>query len=274
MKSNHENVILVTGASSGIGAACVEYLSQQGHRVFGAGRRAPFPPVPDPAGAPVLVHMDVDDAASVQRAVDVVVETAGRIDAVVNNAGFGTAGAVEETSVEVAQAQFNTNFFGVLRVCHAVLPIMRAQGRGTIVNIGSLGGVVALPFQPFYSASKFALRAMTDALRVEVKPFGIHVVLVEPGDVATSFTANRRVVHVNPVYAGRFERMMTVVERDECGGAAPQDVARVVARAVAHPSPQPCYRVGPPAQQLAAALKGVLPARLVEWALIKYYNLE
>ncbi|MCS7282086.1 MAG: SDR family oxidoreductase [Anaerolineae bacterium] len=267
-------VVLITGASSGIGKACAEYLAQKGYRVFGTSRSAPRNPEVSPTGL-TMFYMDVNDDRSVQEGVDFVLRQAGRLDAVVNNAGFGIAGSVEDTSIEEAKAQLETNFFGTLRVCRAALPVMRAQGGGTIVNISSLGGIIALPFQGLYSASKFAVEGLTEALRMEAQPFGIRVVLVEPGDTRTGFT-DRRVrvaASANSVYRPYFERVIQVVEADERNGTHPEAVARVVERILRHPNPAPRYRVGPFVQRLAAALKGVLPDRLFLWAISKYYRL-
>lgn len=224
----------------------------------------------------MLVQMDVTRDESVQRAVDFIVRETGRLDGVVNNAGFGVAGAVEDTSIEEAKAQLETNFFGVLRVCRAALPVMRAQGEGLIVNIGSLGGEIAVPFQALYSASKFAVAGLTEALRLEVRPFGIRVTLIEPGDTHTGFTEHRvRVAAWTPAspYGPWAERALQVMETDERNGASPETVAVLLERILRSPDPAPRYRVGPAFQRLAAGLKGVLPARLFEWALAKYYRL-
>ncbi len=271
-----ETVVLITGASSGIGRACAEHLAWRGYRVFGTSRRAPLPPTPPLPGQPVMLPMDVTRDESVQQAVDFVVRETGRLDVVVNNAGFGIAGAVEDTSVEEAKAQLETNFFGVLRVCRAALPVMRAQGEGLIVNIGSLGGVIALPFQALYSASKFAVEGLTEALRLEVRPFGIRVTLIEPGDMRTSFTDQR--VRVagwtrESAYGPYGERVLQVVEHDERSGGSPEAVAVLLERIIRSPNPAPRYRVGPAFQRLAATLKGILPGRLFEWALAKYYRI-
>jgi len=221
--------------------------------------------------------MDVTRDESVHQAVDFIVREAGRLDVVVNNAGFGVAGAVEDTSIEEAKAQLETNFFGVLRVCRAVLPMMRAQGEGLIVNISSLGGIIALPFQALYSASKFAVEGLTEALRMEVRPFGIRVTLVEPGDMRTEFTARRVRVAASgegSAYRSFFERVIRVVEEDEQHGGSPEAVAILLERILRSPNPAPRYRVGPAFQRLAAVLKGVMPGRLFEWALMKYYRLS
>lgn len=275
MSDTSERVILVTGASSGIGQACAEHLARRGYRVFGTSRRAPFPPTPAPPGAPTMLQLDVDRDDSVQRAVSFIVEQAGRLDVVVNNAGFGVGGALEDYSIEEAKALFETNFFGVLRVCRAALPVMRRQAAGTIINVSSMGGLIALPFQALYSATKFAVEGLSEALRMEVKPLGIHVVLVEPGDTRTGFTDARRkspATPQNPAYAEACARALKVAESDERNGTPPARVARLVERIIASRSPRPRYRVGPAFQHLAVALKSILPNRLFLWALSKYYR--
>jgi len=267
-----ETVVLITGASSGIGKACAEHLARRGYRVFGTSRRAPFPPTPPLPGQPVMLQMDVTRDESVQQAVDFIVRETGRLDVVVNNAGFGIAGAVEDTSIDEAKSQLETNFFGVLRVCRAALPVMRAQGEGLIVNISSLGGVIALPFQALYSASKFAVEGLTEALRLEVRPFGIQVTLIEPGDTRTNFH-RVRVAAPGSAYELYAERALQIMETDERNGGSPEAVALLLERIIRSPSPALRYQVGPAIQRLAAALKGILPDRLFEWALAKYYRI-
>jgi NAD(P)-dependent dehydrogenase (short-subunit alcohol dehydrogenase family) len=265
-------VVLVTGASSGIGKACADLLAASGCRVYGASRTAPEAE----AGYPCL-RMDVGDEGSVAEGVACMLEREGRIDATVNCAGFGIAGAVEETSIDEAKGQFDTNFFGVLRVCRAVLPSMRERRRGTIVNMSSIAGRVSLPFQAFYSASKFALEGMTEALRMEVRPFGIHVVLVEPGDTRTRFTVNRRKTAGSlceaSAYRAAFADAMGIVEVEEQAGVDPAPVARVVARVVRAAAPDLRYTVGPTMQRLAPLIRGVLPFSVYETLMRKHYGL-
>ncbi len=273
--SSNERVVLITGASSGIGQACARHLASRGWRVFGTSRRA------GEAGRAQdgieMVAMDVDSDASVERAVSAVLERAGRIDAVVNNAGWALAGAVEDTPADEARAQLETNFLGVWRVCRAVLPAMRAAGRGHIVNIGSIGGRVGLPFQAAYSAGKFAVAGFTEALSGEVRPFGIHAVLVEPGNYRTGITAGRRrssgAGSASP-YARRFHRAMAVIERDEARGADPEGVARVVARVLDTKSPRMRYLAGPAFERAAAAGKSFVPGRLFERIVMQLYGIE
>jgi NAD(P)-dependent dehydrogenase (short-subunit alcohol dehydrogenase family) len=204
-----------------------------------------------------------------------VLEQAGRLDAVVNNAAYGLAGAVEDTSVAEAQAQFDTNFFGVHRVCRAVLPHFRAQGHGRIVIVGSLAGKVALPFQGLYCASKFALEGYAEALRMEVRPFGVQVCLVEPGDYATSFTANRRrsMASGSP-YGDMLERALAITIRDEQANKDLSPLARTVLRALDLPRPPLRLPTANLAQRLLMVLRPFVPDAWVEWVVEKLYELR
>ncbi len=225
--SASSKVVLITGASAGFGYACATHLAGRGHRVYGTSRRASFPEArADPGGC--LIPMDVRDEASVRTGVSFVHEREGHIDVVVNNAGVGLAGAIEQTSVEEARALFDTNFFGAHRVCRAVLPVLRQQGTGLLVNVSSIGGLVTIPFQGFYSASKYALESMSDALRMELAPFGVKVVLIEPGDFRTDFTGSRvfsAESRSDSAYAARCSAAVRVMEDDERNGADPQRLA-------------------------------------------------
>lgn len=270
--------VLITGASSGIGKACAEHLAKQdSFHVFGTSRHAPFPPASSSSKDLEMIKMDVNDDDSVKQTIEYILQETGRLDVVVNNAGFGIAGAIEDTSVAKAKEQFETNFFGIHRVCRAVLPLMRKQGSGYIINISSIGGIVGLPFQGFYSATKFAVEGLTEALRMEARPFGIHVVLIEPGDIKTSFTERRTKIKdtiENSAYRKYFERTMEIVERDEQSGSSPELVARLLERIINHPSPKPRYKVGPLAQKFVGSLKGKIPDRSIEWILRKYYKVS
>jgi NAD(P)-dependent dehydrogenase (short-subunit alcohol dehydrogenase family) len=262
-----QKVVLITGASSGIGQACAEHLGRNGWRVFGTRRGAPSTTL---AEAPFeMLQMDVDDENSVRQCVESLLARAGRLDAVVNNAGIAIMGAVEDTSIEEAKAQLETNFFGVLRVCRATLPALRKNGGGHVVNISSLAGIIGLPFSGLYSASKFALEGVSESLRMECRAFGIHVVLVEPGDFRTNITSRRRIVQAattNDAYREAFARCKQKQEQDETSAPGPEAVARLVGRILSDPNPGTRYSVGMLSQRMVVPLKRFLPQRLFEWA--------
>ena len=211
-------IALVTGASSGIGQACANQLAGSGFRVYGTSRHSSF----RPASFEPLV-MDVTSDESVRNGVARIVGEHARIDCVVNSAGYGLGGSIEDSSLEEARQQFDTNLFGVLRVCREVLPSMRQQRTGVIINISSLAGLFGLPFQGLYSASKFALEGLTESLRLETRAFGIFVVLVEPGDVRTAITNNRVFARsaMHSAYAARCHGAMTIAANDEARGISP-----------------------------------------------------
>jgi len=236
-------VVLVTGASSGIGDACARRLAGQGFRVFGSSRRERTPS-PDESGVE-WVALDVCDEASVERAVKSVRSAAGRIDAVVCNAGFGIFGAVEDVPIADAMRQLDTNFFGVLRTLRAVLPAMREARRGRIVLVGSLAGRAPIPFQAHYSASKAAVDNLALALRNEVRPFGIHVSLVEPGDINTPFNeAMDWGHHEGSAYRTQLDACERVIRDSLPRAPGPEVVARAVERALRARRPRVRYAVG------------------------------
>jgi len=264
-----KRVALITGASSGLGRSCAEFLAGHGFRVYGASRRAQSNPLFE------SLCMDVREDESVQNAIAGIVKREGRIDVVVNNAGIAIAGAVEDTSIEEARKQFDTNFFGVLRVCRAALPAMREQRSGYIVNIGSIGGLVAIPYQGLYSASKFALEGLSESLRLEASRFGIQVVLIEPGDHRTSLTQNRSRTAdslTNPIYRTRFDRAVATMEADEQRGTEPEAVARLLYRIVNRARPRLRYTVGPVPERAAIWLKRLMPYAIVEKVMGYYYS--
>ena len=181
-----KKVILVTGASSGIGFDAAVALAKQGHRVYAAARRVERME-PLKAFGVVPLRMDVTDSVSMEAGVRAVLEAEGRIDALVNNAGYGYFGAIENVPLEEARRQLEVNVFGLARLCQLVLPSMRAQGSGRIVNISSVAGKAVLYFGGWYHVSKFSVEALSDALRMELKPFGIDVSMIEPGGIKTNW---------------------------------------------------------------------------------------
>jgi len=264
-------VVLVTGASSGLGAACAEHLSSGGFVTYAASRSIGG----TDAGPLRALRMDVTDDRSVWSGIERIRTQAGRLDAVVNCAGYGIGGAIEEASIEEAKALFETNVFGILRVCRAALPILREQRSGWIVNVSSLAGRIGLPFQGLYSATKHAIEGMTEALRMEVRPFGVRVCLVEPGDFRTGFTESRRAVEFPlEVYADRSRSALAAAVRDETGGRSPDEVGRLVLRILRDPSPRLRYTVGAMSQRLSTLAKPLLPQRFYERELMKHYDVS
>jgi NAD(P)-dependent dehydrogenase (short-subunit alcohol dehydrogenase family) len=252
-------VILITGASSGLGRACANALHTEGWTVVGASRRATG------AGWQPLA-MDVDDDVSVEEGVRAVLEEHGRIDAVLTAAGWGLSGPVETTPLTRAKAQLETNFWGTVRVVRQVLPHMRAAGKGHVLIMSSLGGLVGVPFQAYYSASKFALEGFGEALAYEVEPFGITVTLIEPGNAATGFTDNRQRSDPKPddPYARANESAVAAMEEDERNGIPAQDVAAAVVRVLASGSRARRVPVGRVPERLGAFSKRLMPYRLFE----------
>ncbi len=228
----HGGVTLITGATSGIGSAIALELAARGCHVYGTGRRA-LPDEPrEGEGFVRYITMDVTDEESVKAALDSVFDAEGRLDVLINCAGNGIAGAVEETDAAETQFQFDVNFFGAARVARMALPVFRRQRSGVILNVSSVGADFALPFQSYYSASKAALNAWTDALRLEARPFGIQVALVCPGDTKTGFTGSRAysAKTKTSVYKAALGKAIYAMKRDELSGGDPEAIAKAVAR--------------------------------------------
>jgi NAD(P)-dependent dehydrogenase (short-subunit alcohol dehydrogenase family) len=257
----NSRVILVTGASAGIGKECADYLLRAGWTVVGASRRGTSD------GWQGLV-MDVDNNASVADGVERVVNEHGRLDALLACAGWGLAGAVEQTSIVDAKAQMETNFWGAVRVTQSVLPIFRRHGGGRLLLMSSLGGAFGIPFQAFYSASKFALEGYGESLAYEVAPFNIQVTLIEPGNFKTDFTASRRLAETldDDAYKMAREKAIAVMERDEINGADLIDVAKVVERVLNSERPPRRVSVGKLDERVGLLGKRLLPFRLFERA--------
>lgn len=268
--NDNKNIVLITGASSGIGLACAAHLHDRGYKVYGTSRKGEIP-----GAAFESVKMDVDSDDSVSGCIGKLIEKEGKIDVVINCAGFGITGAVEDTSIEEARAQFETNFFGVIRVCRAALPGMRERGAGLIVNISSLGGLISAPFHGAYCASKFAVEGMTEALRMEVMRFGIKVALIEPGDFKTKFTGNRKKTEAsrtNPAYKTRFENSLKAMERAEQNGPGPAAIAKLIEKIIKTPNPKLRYVAAPGAQPLAPLVKRLLPWSVCEKIFMRHFG--
>ncbi len=273
-KTCESDVVLITGSSSGIGQALASQLLKSGCRVYGAARRYPASEnwQKNDHGV-VQIQLDVNDAAGCSQAVARLIEKEGHLDAVYFNAGYGIAGAVEETPAGQAASQMLTNVVGVSTFLPAVITQMRLQNRGSLVFIGSMAAVLPIPFQAYYSASKAALEALALALREEVSPYGIRCMVVQPGDTQTGFTQSREKLSVpeNSVYRARFERSILKMERDEQLGMSAEQLARLILRKMKKKTLPPVYIPGL-IYKTAVVLKKILPLRLVRFLIGRMYS--
>ena len=263
-------VILITGITSGFGKAMAEKLSSQGHKVYGTHRKE----VEHIPGV-TYIKAEATDDAQVEAAVRQVIDAEGRIDVFINNAGMGIGGPLELSSLEDASRQMDVNWMGMVRFLHHVLPQMRRQGGGKILCFSSIGGLIGLPYQGLYSASKFAIEGYCEALRLAVKDFGIKIILIEPGDFATNFTAQRKSVameQASEIYPS-YERSLKGIEKDEMTGLKPDFLAGKIARIITRKNPRYSYIIASPLQKLAVLAKTILPRRLFYCILSLYYKL-
>lgn len=264
-------VILITGVSSGFGRAMALELAAKGHKVYGTIRRE-MPALP----GVTYVNAEVQNEDSVRQAVEAVMQAEGRIDVFINNAGMGIGGPIEFTSTYDATRQMDINFMGMVRFLHYIVPIMRKQGGGKILCFSSIGGLMGLPFQGFYSASKFAIEGYCEALRLELRGKNIDVVLIEPGDFATSFTASRQnslapeAYEAYPTYA----ESMKSIENDEQSGLKPEYLAKKIATIVEKKRPAYHYIIANLEQRLSVTLKRLLPQPWFAAILASYYKLK
>ena len=262
-------IVFITGISSGFGLETARLLAQEGHTVYGTVRREV-----EPLAKVHYLQLDVRDREAINDAVRQVVEKEGRIDVLVNNAGMGIGGPLEFATEEEIRLQMDTNFMGLVHCADAVLPYMRRQKSGTIIALSSIGGLMGLPFQGFYSASKFAIEGYCEALRLETKSFGIKVVVLRPGDFATGFTGSRKkvadevAIEAYPIYQTAIDK----VEHDENGGLKPTVLARKISRIIKKRNPRHGYVVASLEQKLSVFLKRILPAKWFARILGSYYR--
>ena len=252
-------VCVITGGTSGIGKCTAQAMLEKSYTVYELSRRA--------QGIEGLHHIvaDVTDEQTLAAAINEILQREDHIDVVINNAGFGISGAVEFTKTEDAQHQLDVNFFGMVRMNRQVLPIMRKQGYGRIVNLSSVAGAIAIPFQTYYSASKAAINSYTMALANEVKPFGIQVCCVQPGDIRTGFTAAREKNQLgDDIYGGRIARSVAGMERDEQTGMAPEKAGAFIAHVATRKGSKPVNTIGLQ-YQFFCFLAKVLPAKALNY---------
>jgi short-subunit dehydrogenase len=264
-------IILITGASSGIGKAIGEFLHHKGFVVYGTSRNperitnSVFP----------LIALDVRNSESIQVAVSKVIAISGRLDILINNAGVGITGPLEEIPTTEIKANFDTNFFGPIEVMKAVLPQMRQQQSGLIINITSIAGYMGLPYRSIYSASKGALSIITEALRMEVKSFGIQITDVAPGDFATNIAASRFHAPVikDSAYEKPYGATLKMMDEHVDSGSNPLEMAEAIYAIIQNPNPKVHYRIGLFLQKFSIVLKKTLPDKVYEKMLMKHYKL-
>jgi short-subunit dehydrogenase len=269
-------VVIVTGASAGIGEATARLLAGEGASVVMVARRverlrAIEKEIEQAGGRAATVAADVTAAEDRQRIVDVTMHRFGRIDALVNNAGYGQRGPIEIVPVEAIRENFETNLFSLVALTQLVIPIMRKQQSGRIVNLSSVAGRIARPLSSIYDATKHALEAISDGLRGELAPFGIKVVIIEPGFILTEFieVANdkaKTIIEQDGPYAPFFAGLNKGYQRIRRMAGRPDDIARLILKSLAAPRPRARY-AAPRHARLALALKRWLPARLFDYLL-------
>ncbi|RTZ01395.1 SDR family oxidoreductase [Flavobacterium sp. RSP49] len=264
-------VVLITGGSSGIGKSIGEFLHHKGFVVYGTSRNPErilnsiFP----------LIALDVRDSDSIQAAVAKVIATSGRLDVVINNAGVGITGPLEEIPTHEIKNNFETNLFGPIEVMKAVLPQMRTQQSGLIINVTSIAGYMGLPYRSVYSASKGALELITEALRMEVKSFGVHITNVAPGDFATNIASGRFHAPVlrGSAYEAQYGNTLKTMDEHVDSGSNPNKMAEAVYQIIQTPEPKIHYKVGVFLQKFSIVLKRILPDKVYEKMLMSHYNL-
>ena len=251
-----KKIAVVTGASSGIGRFTAKSLCDSGCIVYDLSRRN------IPLENVKYIKTDVTDEANVISSIKQIIETEGKIDIVINCAGFGISGAVEFTDIKDAKAQLDVNFFGMVSVNKAVIPYMRQNKSGRIVNISSVAAVAHIPFQTFYSASKAATESYTCALANEVKPFDISVTAIEPGDICTEFTkARQKSFDGDDVYEGRISKSVSSMEKDEEKGMSPDFAGKYIAKIALKKNVKPIYAIGASYKFLSTLCK-IFPCRI------------
>lgn len=264
-------VVLITGGSSGIGKATGEFLSSKGYRVYGTSRN----PARYASSKFKLITLDVSDEVSIKSAIKNVVEDAGRIDVLINNAGAGITGPIEEIPDEEIKRNFETNFFGPIRVIKSVLPVMRAQNSGLIINMTSIAGYMGLPYRGIYSASKGALELITESFRMEIKDFNIQMTNLAPGDIVTNIASGRyhAPVKEDSPYKIKYGSVLNTIDEDVDEGSDPMVVAKTVFKIINTNRPKVHYKVGAFMQKFSVVLKRILPSKVFEKLLINHNKL-
>ncbi len=264
-----QQVIFITGVSSGFGQVTANLLAEKGYIVYGTSRKE------QESNKMTILQMDVRDPKSIEKAVDHIIKKEGRIDVLINNAGVGIGGAIELATEEEIQLQMSTNFMGTVHVCKYVLPVFRAQKSGRIINISSIGGIMGLPYQGYYSASKFAIEGYSEALAAEVKGFGIRVSIIEPGDFVTHFTScrkNSEHTQSHPDYKDSFARSLRLIEKEENAGLQPIILAKKIESIICSKKPKFRYVVANFEQKFSIFVKRIVPGNMFVDILRSFYK--
>lgn len=262
-------VVLITGASSGLGETIANYLTDEGYIVYGTSRNI------NAEGRKFrTLQMDVGNQDSIRQCIQHIINEQTRIDVLINNAGLSIAGVTEHLLLTDVQQTFDTNLFGVIRVCQEVLPYMRQQQGGRIINISSIGAEIGLPYRGIYSASKAALDRFTEALRLEVAAFGIQTCSFQPGAIKTGINQHRlrTPVPTGSPYKKSFESTYAGIDRSIEKGAAPASFCPVILHILRARHIKRCYRVGTPLEKISVLLKNILPATMFERLIRRYYQ--
>ncbi len=263
-------VILITGASSGIGKVTAEFLIQKGYKVYGTSR------TPKQNNLSFeLIALDVNNLESIKKSIQLIVEKEGRLDILINNAGKGITGPVEETPTSEMRNVFETNFFGAIEMMKAVLPQMRKQKSGLIINVTSIAGYMGLPFRGIYCATKGALETVTETIRMEIKEFGIQVTNVAPGDFATNIAEGRyhTPVFEDSAYKEIYQKNLDLMDAHVDSGSDPIDMAEQIYKIIQTPNPKIHYKVGSFMQKFSIVLKRILPDKLYEKLIMGHYGM-
>ncbi|HOU95445.1 MAG TPA: SDR family oxidoreductase [Bacteroidales bacterium] len=268
-----KKVVLITGVSSGFGKETALLLAKKGHIIYGTVRRDT-----DINGDIKILKMDLTDPLSIDNAVEQLIRSENRIDVLINNAGMHSGGPIETIPEEFIRLQMKTNFMGTVLLIRKVLPVMRNQGGGLIINFSSIGGLIGLPFQGIYSASKFAIEGLSEALRMEVRPFNIKVVVINPGDFHTNNTISRKKylapTNENDPYYQRYSNALSKIEHDETNGWTPDIMAKKIEKIINLKNPSQRYIIGSFEQKLSVFIKKILPGSYFRKIIENYYKIS
>jgi len=265
-----QKIVLLTGASGGLGTAIAESLKDKGYKIYGTSRKDRTSDIYIP------VQMDLTNEESIKNAVRFVIEKEGKIDILINNAGIGITGSIEETDINAVRKVFETNFFGMMRIIQEVLPYMREQKSGKIINISSIAGYTGLPYRGIYSATKSAVMRMTEALSAELKPFEITVVEVAPGDFKTQIAEGRIYTPLDEKspYFEDYQRILKMIDEEVEAGLEPVVLGKKIYKILNKKHPKLTYNIGIFMQKIAPYLSTCLPGRFFEKLIVKHYKIK